>query len=215
MTEIPENIRTLQNICCDSIGSGSPAKNEIISTLKSLNNDKASNDLPAEFYKYSAASDTLIEELEALLRQIWNTQQVPLAWGHSKLIALWKGAAKGSSKDPSTYRRLQVGSSLCKIMVIIILNRLKDWYDNQLLDQQHGFRRKRGTADGIFVTKRLQQISEKMQNLFSFFLSISVQHLTMLYGNGSLHQFIKDSPKKRNQNCLDYLKASIVKQQLH
>ena len=60
------------------------------------------------------------------LRQIWNTQQV-LAQGHSKLIALWKGTAKGSSKDPATYRRLQVGSSLCKIMVIIISNRLKDY----------------------------------------------------------------------------------------
>ena len=71
------------------------------------------------------------------------------------------GAAKGSAKDPSTYRGLQIGSSLCKIMVIIILNRLKEWYDNQLLDQQQGFRRGRGTADGIYVTKRIQQISEK------------------------------------------------------
>ena len=41
-------------------------KNEIICTLKSLKNGKASNDLPAEFYKYSAASEALIEELEAL-----------------------------------------------------------------------------------------------------------------------------------------------------
>ena len=90
-------------------------------------------------------------------------------------------------------------------MVIIISNRLKDWYDNQLLDQQQGFRRGRGTADGIFVTKRLQQISKKSK-------SISEQHSTILHGNGSLHQFIKNSLKKRNQNCLNYLKASIVKQ---
>ena len=30
-------------------------------------------------------------------------------------------------------------------------------------NQQNGFRRGRGTADGIFVTKRLQHISDKMQ----------------------------------------------------
>ena len=88
------------------------------------------------------------------------------------LIALWKGAAKGSSKDPSTYRGLQVGSSLCKIMFIIILDRLKD--NKQLLDQQQGFRRGRGTADGIYVTKRLQQISEKMQKpVFLLFVDLS------------------------------------------
>ena len=83
LTEIPEYIRTLQKICCDSINSGPPAKTEIISTLKSLKNGKASNDLPAEFYKYSVTSDALINELEALFRQIWSTQQVPLAWVHS------------------------------------------------------------------------------------------------------------------------------------
>ena len=36
LTEIPEYIKILQSICCDSIDSGPPAKNEIISTLKSL-----------------------------------------------------------------------------------------------------------------------------------------------------------------------------------
>ena len=120
-----------------------------------MKNGKASNDIPAEFYKYAATSNALISELETMLQQIWNTKEIPISWGHSKLIALWKGASKGSAKDPSTYRGLQVGSSLCKILVIIILNRLKDWYDTQLLDQQQGFRRERGTADGIFVTKRL------------------------------------------------------------
>ena len=48
-------------------------------------------------------------------------------------------------------------------MVIIILNRLSNWYDEQLLDQQQGFRCRWGTTDCIFVTKRIQQISEKFQ----------------------------------------------------
>ena len=187
----PEYIKVLQQINCESINSDPPKKDEIIATLKSLKNGKASNDIPAEFYKYAISSEELISELEKLLLQIWNHQVIPELWGHTKLIALWKGAAKGSAKDPSTYRGLQVGSSLCKIMVIIILNRLKYWYDKQLLDQQQGFRRGRGTADGIFVTKRIQQISDKMQKpVFLLFVDLSAafDHVTRKWLFQSIYQ---------------------------
>jgi len=54
LKDIPEYIKHLQRISCDSINSEPPSKDElIISTLKSLKNGKASNDLPAEFYKYA------------------------------------------------------------------------------------------------------------------------------------------------------------------
>ena len=48
-------------------------------------------------------------------------------------------------------------------MVTIIINRLKDWYERQLLDQQQGFRSARGTTDGIFTAKSIQQITAKMK----------------------------------------------------
>ena len=63
--------------------------------------------------------------------------------------------------DPKAYRGIQVGSALCKIMVAIILNRLKQWYNLQLSDQQQGFRQGRGTTDAIFILKRVQQICRK------------------------------------------------------
>ena len=46
---------------------------------------------------------------------------------------------------------------------MIIINRLKSWYEDQLLDQQQGFRPGRGTADGIFFVKTVQQITNKMK----------------------------------------------------
>ena len=105
---------------------------------------------------------------------IWKEKQTPRSWSHSKLIALWKGAAKGSNKDPKAYRGLQVGSTLCKVMIIVILNRLKQWYDMQLLDQQQGFRSGRGTADGINITKRVQHISDSMKkSVFVLFIDLS------------------------------------------
>ena len=105
---------------------------------------------------------------------IWRTQSTPTSSRHTKLVALWKGAAKENVKDPSAYRGLQVGSTLCKLTIIIILDRLKKWYDQQLLDQQQGFRPGRGTADGIFITKRIQQISEGMKKpVYALFIDLS------------------------------------------
>ena len=46
---------------------------------------------------------------------------------------------------------------------MIIIDRLKTWYEKQLLDQQQGFRSARGTTDGIFVAKSVQQITSKMK----------------------------------------------------
>ena len=48
-------------------------------------------------------------------------------------------------------------------MIVLILNRIKEWYDKKLLDLQQGFRSDRGTTDGIFITKRIQQIADKMK----------------------------------------------------
>ena len=46
---------------------------------------------------------------------------------------------------------------------MIIINRIKVWYEMQLLDQQQGFRTARGTTDGIFVVKAVQQITNKIK----------------------------------------------------
>ena len=48
-------------------------------------------------------------------------------------------------------------------MITIIIGRLKDWYELQLLDQQQGFRSARGTTDGIFIAKSIQQITDIMK----------------------------------------------------
>ena len=48
-------------------------------------------------------------------------------------------------------------------------------YDSQLLDQQQGFRTGRGTTDGIFIAKRVQQITDKMKKpVFLLFVDLTV-----------------------------------------
>ena len=129
--------------------SGPPDEKELLDVIRNLKDGKSSNDIPIEFIKYSFASKELICEIIKLFKSIWETNAIPSSWGHSRLFALWKGLSKGKVDDLKTYRGLQIGSSLCKILIVIILNRLKAWYESQLTDKQQGFRWGRWTTDGI------------------------------------------------------------------
>ena len=132
-----------------------PKPDEIEATIKKLKNGKASNDIPAAFLKHASDNKNFLLELTSLYKEVWESNQIPLNWGHSRLVALWKGPSKGKADDPTTYRGMQIGSTLCKLMVVIIINRIKDWNERQLLDQQQGFRAGRGTTDGLFLVKSL------------------------------------------------------------
>ena len=158
LIDAPDFIQKLRNIPAD-FNTLPPEKEEVINTLKKLKNGKSSNDLPTIYLKSAIESDEIIAEIINLYKTVWLTKKIPAKWGHSKLVTIWKGAKKGKIDDPSSYRGIQIGSTFCKILVVIILERTRKWYENQLLDEQQGFRSGRGTTDGIYIVKRIQQIS--------------------------------------------------------
>ena len=56
----------------------------------------------------------------------------------------------------------------------IILERIRPWYELQLCDEQNGFRKNRGTTEGIYTAKRIQQITNrKKQPLFLLFVDLT------------------------------------------
>ena len=190
LKNIPEFAIKLQQLPFN-INSAPPDKNEIVETLKLLKNGKSSSDIPSAYLKYAVDCEPLIEELEKLYNNVWQTNAVPSNWTHSNLIAIWKGAAKGKEDDPKAYRGLQIGSTFCKILVIIILRRLNQWYESQLLEQQHGFRSGRGTTDAIYILKRLQQIAYKTNKpVFVLFVDLTAafDHIDRKWMFASIHQ---------------------------
>ena len=92
-----------------------PNSDEIKKCLNKLKNRKAANDVPTELLKTAGENKEFLEELTSLYNHVWIHHEIPEEWGHSKLVALWKGPSKGKSDDPSTYRGLQIGSTLCKL----------------------------------------------------------------------------------------------------
>ena len=148
-----------------SINDQPPTVNEIQNYLRELKVNKASNDIAPELLK-RCEHPIMLEVLHRMTTNLWEELDIPAAWGNSHLKTLWKG--KGSKKDPKKHRGLSIGSTVCKLIINIILGRLiRLWYEAQLADEQNGFRKDRGTTDGIFTVKRVQQITErKTQPLF-------------------------------------------------
>ena len=83
-----------------------------------------------------------------MANKLWSNLDIPAVWGNSRLKTLWKG--KGSKSDPSKYRGLSSGSTMCKLIINIILKRIRSWYEAQLSKEQNGFRKNCGTTDGIY-----------------------------------------------------------------
>ena len=163
LENMPDYIKELQEIEVDGLNASPPDLKELKLTIENLKNGKSANDIPAAYVKHAMKCDKFAQEMVKLYETIWVTNKIPKDWKHSKLVALWKGTSKGSKDDPKAYRGLQIGSTLCKILVIIIINRLKTWYELQLLDEQQGFRSGRGTTDGVYIVKRIHEISNKMK----------------------------------------------------
>ena len=167
-------IDLLQEIPCESINSNPPNEDELTDTIKSLKRGKAATDIPTEYMKAAIQNKQFLKETVQLYQTIWKTHSIPKSWGHSKLVAIWKGASKGSVTDEKAYRGLQVGSTLCKLLIVIIIKRIQTWYELQLLDQQQGFRIGRGTTDGIYITKRIHQITDQMKRpVYTLFIDLT------------------------------------------
>ena len=94
----------------------------------------------------------MLEVIHRMILNLWNNLDLPNEWGNTRLKTLWKG--KGSKTDPTKYRGISIESTVCKLIISIILSRLKGWYEIQLSDEQYGFRSNRGTTDGIYAIKR-------------------------------------------------------------
>ena len=174
LNQAPYFIEALQDLPENTLKTSPPDIDEIRNTVTKLKSGKSASDVPTIYVKSAIECEGFMEEMTKLYKSIWETNSIPVDWGHSRLVAIWKGAAKGSIENPEAYRALQIGSSLCKILVIIIINRIKTWYDKQLLDQQLGFRSGRGTTDGLYRIKRVQQIARRRRNrVFAIFVDLT------------------------------------------
>ena len=72
---------------------------------------------------------------------------------------------------------LSIGSTFLKLAMAIILERMKNWYNKQLLPNQNGFRQYFGCPDAIFAMKSLQIITSRLnENLYILFVDLTAAY---------------------------------------
>ena len=211
LQDLPNFTRKLKAVSLHGMNTLPPDSSEIKFALTKLKNGKAASDIPAELLKNAIENEEFLNELTEIYAHVWTRNEVPSQWGHSRLVALWKGPLKGKVIDPTTYRGLQVGATLCKVMVVIIINRIHDWYEKQLLDQQQGFRTGRGTTDGIFLAKALQQVAKKTGkeiNVLFVDLTAAFDHVDRRWLFRTVKQRIKNETDCKLFDLLETLYSS-------
>ena len=74
----------------------------------------------------------------------------PSIWRESIIVPLHK---KGNRDDPNNYRGISLTSTLSKVFLHIMNNRLQEWTEDHELvtEDQAGFRRGYSTIDNIFT----------------------------------------------------------------
>ena len=194
---LPQFIRELQQISKNTlIDDNPPTIDEIENHINQLKNNKSNNDIDPELLKFCNDPVTL-QIIHHITTNLWANNDIPEAWSNSRLKTLWKN--KGSKNDPSKYRGISIGSTICKLITNIILDRLQAWYEAQLTDEQNGFRKNRGTTDGIYGIKRIQQITNrKKQLLFLLFVDLSAafDHIPRNWLFGSIKMRFPDNPPR-------------------
>lgn len=99
-----------------------------------------------------AGRDTLLHRLHALLKTIWRTERIPLAWKKAVIVPIHK---KGDNRDCSNYRGISLLSIVGKVFTKIIQANLQKHRKQTSREEQANFRPNRSCCAQIFTIQQL------------------------------------------------------------
>ena len=145
---------------------------EVRKALSQMKSRKApgSDEITADILK--AGGEPVIQWLFNFFTDVWENEQIVKEWNTTTLIKLYKN--KGDRKICDNYRGIALLNITSKIFSRIILNRIQDLIDCQLLEIQSGFRSNRSTIDQIFTVKMIMEKRREFNKpLFMCFIDIT------------------------------------------
>ena len=146
-------------------------REEVERTVKRLQNKKAAGEdrIVAELVKNGG--EAMIDWLMELLQEVWKTRQVPQEWKNATLVPLHK---KKDRRICDNYRGVSLLSVPGKVLTLILLERLQDIIEPQLMEAQCGFREGRGTIDQIWVARQVvERAAEHRTPLMMCFVDLT------------------------------------------
>ena len=134
---------------------------EVQSAIKKLKKNKSAgtDGITAEMIR--AGGEALTRQIHLLCNQVWKEERFPEEWTQSMIVIIPK---KGDLKECTNYRTISLISHMCKVMLMVLLERLKAQMEPNLAEEQAGFRRDRSTIQQI-LTLRLIAEKAKRKNI--------------------------------------------------
>ncbi|XP_052810397.1 uncharacterized protein LOC128238477 [Mya arenaria] len=147
--------------------------NEIVKAVGNAKQCKAAgvDCIPSETLK----NETAIIVLHSLFNVCFHTGIIPKLWSRSIINPIPKSSCKNPN-DPLSYRGITLAPSMYKMYTSILNERIVKWTDDndQIADEQNGFRKKRSTIDHISSLTNLVDTRKKnKQCTFCAFIDFS------------------------------------------
>ena len=145
---------------------------EVRKALSQTKSRKApgSDEITADILK--AGGEPVVQWLFNFFADTWESEHMVKEWSMTTLVKLYKN--KGDRRICDNYRGIALLNITSKIFSRIILNRIQEVIDSQLLETQSGFRSNRSTIDQIFILKMtMERTREFNKPLFMCFIDIT------------------------------------------
>ena len=131
---------------------------EVQAAINSLKRNKSpgSDGITAEMLQ--AGGEPLSRQIHILCNKAWHEGTIPEEWGKSILVPIPK---KGDLSNCSNYRTISLINHTGKVLLIVLLNRLKNHLDPYLSEEQAGFRKDRSTVHQILTLRLLAEKAKR------------------------------------------------------
>ncbi|CAF4160208.1 unnamed protein product [Rotaria sordida] len=151
----PSTIPVMEQIRQDKL----PSLNEVKEAINKMKSGKAPGIDSISVDLLKVGGEPIAIWLHEIIVEIWETEEMVEDWTTAILIRIYKN--KGDKKMCDNYRGISLLVAASKVFSRIILNRVQHLIDNQLLEQQAGFRKNRSTIDQIFILKMIMERSQE------------------------------------------------------
>jgi hypothetical protein len=131
---------------------------EVQAAINSLKRNKSpgSDGVTAEMLQ--AGGEPLSRQIHKLCNKAWHEGTIPEEWGKSILVPIPK---KCDLSNCSNYRTISLINHTGKVLLIVLLNRLKNHLDPYLSEEQAGFRKDRSTVHQILTLRLLAEKAKR------------------------------------------------------
>jgi hypothetical protein len=157
----PDNDRDMDEIEVGNDIEPEVTLEEVQEALMAMKRGKSPgvDEIPIELLM--GAGESAVRILHRICNRIWNRREWPSDWTKAIFVMVPK---TGDLKDCKNYRTISLLSHASKVLLRIINNRMRQYSERELPEEQAGFRPGRGTRDMLVILQLLIEKTNAMSN---------------------------------------------------